>query len=57
VAVGSVWNYGVTQMFTWREGRKRLLRRTSTALRNFQDTSLLNLANSKPADISKPVAR
>lgn len=57
LAVGSVWNYGVTQMFTWREGRKRLLRRTSTALRNFQDTSLLNLANSKPADISKPVAR
>jgi dolichol-phosphate mannosyltransferase len=30
LSVGSVWNYGVTQMFTWREGRKRISRRAST---------------------------
>ncbi len=26
LATGSVWNYGVTKMFIWREGRKRLNR-------------------------------
>jgi dolichol-phosphate mannosyltransferase len=26
LAAGSLWNYGVTQMFVWREGRKRLNR-------------------------------
>jgi dolichol-phosphate mannosyltransferase len=32
LAVGSIWNYGVTKMFTWREGRKRISRRASAAL-------------------------
>jgi dolichol-phosphate mannosyltransferase len=32
LTVGSIWNYGVTQMFTWREGRKRLNRLASAAL-------------------------
>jgi dolichol-phosphate mannosyltransferase len=26
LGAGSIWNYGVTQMFTWREGRKRVNR-------------------------------
>jgi len=29
LGVGSIWNYGVTQMFTWREGRKRINRRAA----------------------------
>ena len=32
LTVGSVWNYGVTQMFTWREGRKRMTRRAFAAI-------------------------
>ncbi len=32
LGVGSIWNYGVTQMFTWREGRKRISRRASALL-------------------------
>ena len=31
LGVGSIWNYGVTQMFTWREGRKRLNRASAAA--------------------------
>jgi len=29
LGIGSIWNYGVTQMFTWREGRKRINRRAA----------------------------
>ena len=29
LAVGSIWNFGVSQVFTWRAGRKRLNRQTS----------------------------
>ena len=29
LGVSSIWNYGITQMFTWREGRKRISSRAS----------------------------
>ena len=45
LGVGSVWNYGVTQMFTWREGRKNIRRKTAASAGSYPTVSSLEGSN------------
>jgi dolichol-phosphate mannosyltransferase len=64
LAAGSIWNYGVTQMFVWREGRKRLNREVpppnwpgSDAVEDGDCRSLLALSQRVGTTAGVPLAR
>ncbi len=57
LSVGSIWNYGVTQMFTWREGRKRISRRAPTTVGIMPNplTEPTNSPQSAPAPVRERI--
>ncbi len=52
LGIGSVWNFGVTQMFTWREGRKRIGRRASAVA---SELTLLPGGSNSPFSVAEAV--
>lgn len=49
LGAGSIWNYGVAQMFTWRERRKRW----SGQQRALPASGVMGLAETKPSSVSR----